>query len=240
MKDNEQKIGDIKDSDLHKVNTYESNDAQNNRPYKAWTVILIVVSICLLAWNILYTSVRFPNPKNLGFDYSGVIVTILSLLITILIAWQIIHYFHFINNIKNELQEQITNTRKDFDKQIFAIRQDSELQARNGIGIALIQIACLLYDAEKEKETNNRITLFRSGFVLFCNGLTLTKTKSEITSEARSEAIPRLKSICEFFKNKGIIIHDPEFIFIKAAIETNDKELILLMSVVTIQPESDK
>lgn len=50
------------------------------------SVFLSIISIIV---SVFCVCIDFPHSTNLGFDYSGVIVGIFSLLITILIAWQI-------------------------------------------------------------------------------------------------------------------------------------------------------
>lgn len=57
---------------------------------KNWTAInwiTIIFNAIVLGINITALCHSFPNNQNLGFDYSGLLVGILSLLVTTLIAW---------------------------------------------------------------------------------------------------------------------------------------------------------
>lgn len=70
-----------------------------------YSIILTTICIC----NI------FPRSENLNFDYSGVIVAILSILITILIGWNIWNVIDMkteINNAKKQIEEYHSSTQK--------------------------------------------------------------------------------------------------------------------------------
>ncbi len=79
-----------------------------------YSIILTTICIC----NI------FPRSENLNFDYSGVIVAILSILITILIGWNIwnvIDMKTYIDKAKNQVEDFYSGIKKEqeeLDKKI--------------------------------------------------------------------------------------------------------------------------
>lgn len=50
---------------------------------------LLIANIILLGFNTHFLCTEYPRNSNLGFDYMGVIVGLLALLIGFLVAWQI-------------------------------------------------------------------------------------------------------------------------------------------------------
>ena len=80
--------------------------------YSVLAIILILVIICL---SVLCP--RIISEKNLGFDYMGVIVGILSLLVTFLIGWNIYSVID-IRKIKKENKKQLEDITHAFNSSI--------------------------------------------------------------------------------------------------------------------------
>lgn len=68
-------------------------------------IISVIISITSLA-------IVSPRNKNLDFDYIGVIIGLLSLIVTILIGWQIYSTI----NIKNMISKEVHENLKSFEK----------------------------------------------------------------------------------------------------------------------------
>lgn len=68
-------------------------------------IISVIISITSLA-------IVSPRNKNLDFDYIGVIIGLLSLIVTILIGWQIYSTI----NIKNLISKEVHENLKNFEK----------------------------------------------------------------------------------------------------------------------------
>lgn len=67
---------------------------QNNSPYydmkRIANNILFIANVLFLCFNAYFLCHCYPRlPKNLSFDYMGIIVGLLSLLVGFLVAWQI-------------------------------------------------------------------------------------------------------------------------------------------------------
>lgn len=73
-----------------------------NKPTSCMNVIF---SICALIFSILSLCQLFPR-TNLGFDYMGVIVGILSLLVAVLIGWNIYSVIDM-KNLKEETERRV-------------------------------------------------------------------------------------------------------------------------------------
>ena len=68
---------------------------------ESWALLLSSVAVLI---SLVAICVACPHKAELGFDYQGVIVGVLSLLVTILIGWQI-YTFIDINKKSKELEE---------------------------------------------------------------------------------------------------------------------------------------
>src|SRR5574344_831127 len=64
------------------------------------SVLAMVISIIAIGISIIALCKCCPRNGNLSFDYMGVIVGILSLLVTVLIGWQIFYALKIQNDFK--------------------------------------------------------------------------------------------------------------------------------------------
>lgn len=132
MNENIQHIGDINNSIVRNVNSATINDEKiksdkrncddnisNNSKWhiKYWYIIISVLS---LVTNILLVCFAFPRvirEDNIGFDYLGIIVGVLSLLITILIGWNIYTMVDFNRKTKEmerKVEREIRNIKTEY------------------------------------------------------------------------------------------------------------------------------
>lgn len=89
-------------------------------------IISIIISITSL-------SIVAPRSKNLDFDYIGIIIGLLSLIVTILIGWQIYSTI----NIKNLIYKEIDDKLKGYEK--------GALQAIVNSQYVIIMRNCILF-----------------------------------------------------------------------------------------------
>lgn len=85
---------------------------------EAITPILSVISIILSMIAICRT---YPHTSDLGMDYQGVIVGILSLLVTVLVGWNIYTIIDF-----NSARKYVDNMKNEMDKKEMGIYIRSE------------------------------------------------------------------------------------------------------------------
>lgn len=127
-----QKIGDIKNSKAvgnntcgdyntstigkKHINIDECKVCINGKSYLS--VCSIFLSIGALIISVIAIGICAPRYKELGFDYTGIIVTVLSLLITILITWQIYITLTLDNRVKQYISDRIRSTKADIYQDI--------------------------------------------------------------------------------------------------------------------------
>lgn len=91
---------------------------------KAFCWVLIVIGLLMNVFGFFITAKAAPSPAELDFDYNGVIVGVLSLLVTALLGWNV----YTLIDIKN-IQElyktsllDITNEKDERERQIHQLR----------------------------------------------------------------------------------------------------------------------
>lgn len=92
------------------------------RLVQPWYIRAILVFVALV-FSIISLCVNCPRiftKDNLGFDYIGVIVGVLSLMVTLLVGWNIIYAINSKNQIKGEIKkyvdEAIKETKEDMTR----------------------------------------------------------------------------------------------------------------------------
>ena len=75
------------------------------------TLIYTILAITLVI-SVISLSISAPRGKLLDFDYIGVIIGLFSLIVTILIGWQIYSTI----NIKNVISKEVETGLKDFEQ----------------------------------------------------------------------------------------------------------------------------
>lgn len=111
--------------------------------YKLANVGLFISNVIFIGFNTHFLCKEYPNNSNLGFDYMGVIAGILSLLVTILLGWQIFSIIN-INRIKNDVLEKRIR--------IYMETEESKIELHGSL--------CDFYIAQLEKSFSN-IVAFR-------------------------------------------------------------------------------
>lgn len=84
------------------------------------------LSIAAIICSVVAICVSLPSAPELGMDYIGVIVGILSLLVTMLIGWQIYNAIV----IEKKIKDEVKLVEKSFQKEIQAIKDESEISAK--------------------------------------------------------------------------------------------------------------
>lgn len=79
------------------------------------------MSIAAIICSVVAICVSLPSAPELGIDYIGVIVGILSLLVTMLIGWQIYNVI----TIDKKIRDEVNKTKSSFIKEIEVIKDSS-------------------------------------------------------------------------------------------------------------------
>lgn len=99
-------------------------------PQKGHIRWLIIISILLIITNVLVLAVALPYQGNLRFDYYGAIVGILSLIVMVLVTWNIYTYIDIKESIK-----QINNMKADIEV-LRQTKEDKKMTIQNPNGHA--------------------------------------------------------------------------------------------------------
>ncbi len=83
----------------------------------------LILSVIAFVFSIISLGVACYRTDNLGFDYLGVIVGILAILVTILMAWQLYKYSAWKDTINEVLYTALDKSTKDYTSYMKSITQ---------------------------------------------------------------------------------------------------------------------
>lgn len=84
-----------------------------NKVRKILNIGLSIANTLILIINIYYLCNNYPNTECLGIDYNGMLIGILSILVTLLIGWQILNYFQIEKKFECLVNEKIEKFGED-------------------------------------------------------------------------------------------------------------------------------
>lgn len=162
---------------------------------ESWALALGGVAILI---SIIATCIAAYRTPELGFDYQGVIVGILSLLVTVLIGWQISNYLLFEKRMQNEVK-------------------DLKYSVQISVCTSLSQLGLALYN-------NND---YAGAMQAFFNSINAwdKNIKNKLSDEAYQCAINHFKNMAN--KNASFAVDKEDFAtHLNAAKKTEDKDII--------------
>lgn len=102
-----------KDSLGNKLKKKRNRNRWSEKSYSPFILFLFIANLFLLVCNLYYVCNYYPRlPESLGVDYLGIIIGVLSLLVTLLVGWQIyktIEVDSKINNVEVRYKEMVQN-----------------------------------------------------------------------------------------------------------------------------------
>ena len=139
---------DKKESKVEKSNHNKAKDINHNRMF----IILFSLVFITLVISITSLCLNTPKYKELGFDYTGIIVGVLSLLVTILVGWQIYMYLTMQDRLKKDILSEIDFKLNNFRSTISKEQDDKLQKLEDSIGAFLLQTkGDLLYEIDRNK-----------------------------------------------------------------------------------------
>lgn len=111
-----------------------------------WRIVYYLVSAINAISCIVLLCVICPRVENLGFDYMGVIVAILALLVTLLIGWNIWSMI----DIKS-IRKEFDTLRYEFQRQINYLQNKTDYNTAFMHGRTSQMMACSLTELGKEE-----------------------------------------------------------------------------------------
>lgn len=132
-----------------------NNVAKTNGVIWLWLTVLSILTVgALVLFAIQSPRTRFND--NLDFDYIGVIVGILSLLVAFLVAWQIyntVQAQNDINNFKNEIKSEYKNQIFRLTKRANRLRAQADYDVKkNNARLSFSQAISLMLIADIDME----------------------------------------------------------------------------------------
>ncbi len=117
-----------------------------------WRIIYYLVSLINAISCIILLCIICPRVENLGFDYVGVIVGILTLLITLLIGWNIWSMI----DIKG-LRKEFDSLSSENQRQINYLHNKTDYNTALMYGRTSQMIACALAEIDKDERKKDML-----------------------------------------------------------------------------------
>jgi len=159
---------------------------------------------------------RYTSNENLGFDYLGILVGVLSLLVTLLIGWQIYNSISINKRLRqwDKEKEKLMTRIDEYDKNMIQVKSDV-------LSVVLSQAGKAFYEA-------NLILRDRS-ILLFLNSLAmffLSDKHSEDAKNAYEYSIMCLKKDIKNYFGQEIENEEEYYSYKVLALKTKVPELI--------------
>lgn len=91
--------------------------------------IAIFFCVCICVHYLAYCYPHFIPPKNTGFDYMGVIIAVLSAIITLVVGWTIYSTI----KAKDELDNAVKTIKEQYDRDIAIMKTDIKRLTKSDI-----------------------------------------------------------------------------------------------------------
>ena len=216
-----QNVGEISSSQVSNVNINLDENVSMTDKSKVksfFYYFTFALNVIVLFFNLFYLGKYYPR-TDLGIDYLGIILGILSFLVTLLIGWQILNVISIKNEIRNKIEEIYTDLNNNVCR--LEKKMDSDIQTKiKDYDYHLGSI--LLHTKANNMATNKKNAISLYFQALECANLSSNKGNinsilSDLTTVASvfgikendfdESTLYRFKSIldgCDDFDNKGI------------------------------------
>lgn len=239
-----QKIGDINNSSVFGANINADTNIEKKVGIQYGYFIFMFLNIAFLCVNIYYTCCLFPhNYDVLSFDYSGIIVGIFSLLITILIGWQIYSMIN-LNKVEKEIEYKITSITEEKQEQIQKeIKKNMERAIRASTLVSLSQIGLCFYHEPASSKDGSGTDKFGDAIRSFFNAQAIWHNSSsieELAEEADKQSYIYLKNLTKKMKGELYVdsFEEKKF-FLDTAIKIDDEDIIRFASNIKVKDKND-
>lgn len=118
------------------------------------------LSITAIICSLVAICVSLPSAPELGIDYIGVIVGILSLLVTMLIGWQIYNVIAIDKKIEDKVEQTSSYLMKSIDSTKKEMLEHVREENERSLNQILIALSIMLGDEKFEK--NNMQMLYHA------------------------------------------------------------------------------
>lgn len=112
-----------------------------------WLILIMNIAFSII--NITSICINFPRTKELDFDYLGIIVGILSLLVTVLVGWQIFINLSQEKKISQQMEALTKSLNEDIANKVHDISCDILSNRHAANAASLYQLSCSEYLQKK-------------------------------------------------------------------------------------------
>ena len=134
------------DESKQKVDLSAKDENKRKRKNGDISLWIVIASATALTLSFISVCAAFYRTPELGFDYQGVIVAVLGILITLLIGWQILNVFSIEKKINEIVSERVKDLEAVISKKANDLELLSEKSKLEAIGLALAQIGASMQD----------------------------------------------------------------------------------------------
>lgn len=201
-------------------------DPENNSKYCFFKVAnaFLLFAVFLLFVTLCFYAPRVISGKSLGFDYMGVIVAVLGILITALITWQIWQTI-----ISRREVEKATKTANRLNKLESELNQQRNIYESRNLEIKhLIDAHARLHEADNERDLSYKYILYAEAIrLLIQSNMDMTYEQFENARHGLFDTLRAFQSLANDDKIEDFINSEREY----------ERYYQLLMSLLTKQSE---
>lgn len=110
---------------------------------------ILIINLAFFIVNTVALCINFPSKENIDFDYMGVIVGILSILVTILVGWQIFINISMERKVDMKLKEVSRKLKSEIKGTGDKVKSEIDNKRHASIAISLYQSSCSAYILKK-------------------------------------------------------------------------------------------
>ena len=156
--------------------------------------LLSGIAIILSVVSVIAIFIKAPRTPGLPFDYLGILVTILSTLVMLLLGWQIYNALELEKQFEEYKDEVNENLKNEKEKLLSKINSDIEKNANKATGVSLLSLGLIQFnDIQKFRTLVDALSYFNK---FPCNDDEADKTQI---------CIDTLNELADKYKNKAKI-----------------------------------
>lgn len=251
MKSNNQSIGNVSGSVVSNNNVVNDNvntsDPKNVfEPVKKWVILFSVINFFLFVVCLVLLAVTLPSKCELDFDYYGAIVAVMSVLVTLLMGWNIYSALDLEKTIKQmglnvqKLEEEtassIENQKQDIEHRFYFLESKSALNMK----YAFMHLKGSLMEDKNSKEYH----IIYLNYCIVSYGLQELLYSQESKMKECEDNV--LDMVLDFLKKETMIVTPVQFhelldVFHKLNIpdKNKSKELYGLLTSINVSGQSE-
>lgn len=222
-----QQVGNIINSRATKVNTNINKTSDKTKLSIDVTIVKIfsIINVIACISNLIILAFLFPRSQELEFDYAGIIVSILSILVTILVGWQI----YTVLKIEKDVEKEFVQLYRQLSDEI---KNKTECIKNSTLLVSLSQLGKTLYNNNNKQEA---ISTFFNALYFWNEDMT-----SDLEVESYNFSIQKLEEIS--MEHFSILVESEEEkeVYVKVAAKLNRPAISKLVLRIEVAKQNFK